>query len=108
MSKTQISWTDYTWNPMKGCTKESDGCVNCYAEENAHRWKTILILRRIGISSGSRFSHTYWTSLSRYARRNSYFSAAMSDVFHEEAPLDYIQMVFDRMARCPHHIFQVS
>lgn len=29
---TRISWTDATWNPVAGCTKVSDGCLNCYIE----------------------------------------------------------------------------
>lgn len=30
--KTEISWTDSTFNPWLGCTKVSPGCANCYAE----------------------------------------------------------------------------
>lgn len=32
MSRTIISWTDYTFNPWMGCGKVSAGCKNCYAE----------------------------------------------------------------------------
>lgn len=30
---SKISWTDNTWNPWIGCTKVSDGCKFCYAED---------------------------------------------------------------------------
>jgi protein gp37 len=30
--KTEISWTDSTFNPWIGCQKVSAGCDNCYAE----------------------------------------------------------------------------
>ncbi|MET7333305.1 DUF5131 family protein [Nonomuraea sp. NPDC005650] len=30
--KTGIEWTDATWNPVRGCTKVSPGCDNCYME----------------------------------------------------------------------------
>lgn len=30
-SKSAISWTDRTWNPVVGCTKVSPGCDHCYA-----------------------------------------------------------------------------
>ena len=30
--KSKIEWTDATWNPVRGCTKVSPGCVHCYAE----------------------------------------------------------------------------
>lgn len=49
MNKTSIQWTDYTSNPIRyvdkdgkdvwACVKHSPGCVNCYAEAIAHRWK---------------------------------------------------------------------
>jgi protein gp37 len=31
--KSNIAWTDATWNPWRGCTKVSPGCDNCYAEK---------------------------------------------------------------------------
>lgn len=36
--KTKIQWTDATWNPLRGCSRVSDGCRNCYAESVAHRF----------------------------------------------------------------------
>ena len=30
--KTEISWTDATWNPTTGCTKVSPGCEHCYID----------------------------------------------------------------------------
>ena len=30
---SKIEWTDHTFNPWMGCTKVSDGCKNCYAEQ---------------------------------------------------------------------------
>src|SRR5258708_25656708 len=32
MGKTGIAWTDYSWNPVSGCSKVSEECVHCYAE----------------------------------------------------------------------------
>lgn len=48
-TKTEISWTDYSSNPVKyrdnetgktvwACVKKSAGCANCYAEALALRW----------------------------------------------------------------------
>lgn len=31
----------------------------------------------------------------------------MSDLFHEDIPLEFIQRVFDTMTKCPQHIFQI-
>ena len=33
-----ISWTEETWNPVRGCTRVSEGCRNCYAERVAARF----------------------------------------------------------------------
>ena len=38
--KSNIAWTDSTVNFWSGCTKVSDGCKNCYAEELANRFDT--------------------------------------------------------------------
>ena len=35
---TKIEWTDETWNPLRGCTRVSEGCKNCYAEGVAARF----------------------------------------------------------------------
>ena len=35
---TGIEWTDATWNPLRGCSRVSEGCRNCYAERDALRW----------------------------------------------------------------------
>lgn len=37
-----IEWTTHTFNPWRGCTKVSDGCKNCYAEQLAKRNPEIL------------------------------------------------------------------
>lgn len=35
--RTNIGWTDATWNPVTGCSKISKGCTNCYAAAMAPR-----------------------------------------------------------------------
>ena len=34
---TKIEWTDTVWNPVSGCSKVSEACQNCYAEQMARR-----------------------------------------------------------------------
>ena len=36
---SKIEWTDRTWNPITGCSKISEGCRNCYAEDGVKRNK---------------------------------------------------------------------
>src|SRR6185369_10804751 len=38
MGDTKIEWTDKTWNPVRGCSRVSEGCRNCYAERQAARF----------------------------------------------------------------------
>ncbi len=37
MQKSTIDWTEFSWNPITGCTKHSPGCKKCYAEKVA-KW----------------------------------------------------------------------
>jgi len=39
--RSQIKWTDATWNPVRGCTKISPGCAHCYAETFAERFRGV-------------------------------------------------------------------
>lgn len=36
-TNSKIEWTDATWNPVRGCSRVSEGCRNCYAERMAGR-----------------------------------------------------------------------
>ena len=36
-TKTNISYIDHTWSPWIGCTKISEGCLNCYASTMSKR-----------------------------------------------------------------------
>ncbi|MEN6532204.1 MAG: phage Gp37/Gp68 family protein [Bryobacteraceae bacterium] len=38
MGKTKIGWTEHVWNPIRGCSKVSEGCKHCYAERMAARF----------------------------------------------------------------------
>ena len=39
--KSPFEWTDATWNPVRGCTKISPGCKNCYAKSFAERFRGV-------------------------------------------------------------------
>lgn len=103
---SRIEWTDATWNPITGCTKVSPGCKHCYALTFAERWRGIP-----GHHFEQGFDLRLWPErlqlpLSwRTPRR--IFVNSMSDLFHEKVPLEFIQRVFDTMAACPQHQFQL-
>jgi protein gp37 len=103
---SRIEWTDATWNPVTGCTKISAGCKNCYAERMAER------LQAMGTPQyRNGFALTLQPKMLelplRWRKPRRVFVNSMSDLFHKDVPLDYMQRVFRVMERCPQHEFQV-
>ena len=95
-----------TWNPVTGCTKISQGCKHCYAERMAKRLKAMGSDRyRNG------FEVTFHPDLldvpHSWRQPRVVFVNSMSDLFHNDISLAYIQRVFITMRDCPHHTFQV-
>ena len=107
MPKTsKIEWTEFTWNPVTGCTKLSEGCRHCYAERMAHRLQAMGMARYAG---GFRVAmHEELVDLPRTLRTpRVIFVNSMSDLFHDEVSDDFIQRVFATMEACPQHVFQI-
>ena len=104
--KSHIEWTEATWNPVTGCTKVSAGCKNCYAERLALRLRAMGSLR---YRRGFRVTlHEDVLDLPRtWKRSRRIFVNSMSDLFHPDVPLWFIRRVFQTMAECPQHTFQV-
>jgi protein gp37 len=114
---SEIEWTDVTWNPVAGCTIASSGCSNCYAMRMAARLQAMGHEKYRGTTrkSGDRY---VWTgrvnidelSLSaplEWRRPKRIFVNSMSDLFHPDVPISFIQQVWEVMAECPQHHFQV-
>lgn len=106
MSKSNIEWTESTWNPVTGCTKISAGCKNCYAERMAKR------LRAMGqknYRNGFKLTchHESLDLPLRWKKPQIIFVNSMSDLFHEDVPLGFIQDVFATMRQANQHLFQV-
>jgi protein gp37 len=104
--KSAIEWTESTWNPMTGCTKISLGCQNCYAERLAKRLKA---MGQNNYKSGFNLSlHPHMLDLPlKWKKPQMIFVNSMSDIFHEDAPREFIERIFDVMAKAHWHIFQV-
>lgn len=116
-SKSTIEWTEATWNPVAGCTILSPGCTNCYAMRMAKRLEAMGQEKYAGTTrvSGGRAK---WTGAIRldeealnvpftWKKGRTIFVNSMSDLFHEQVPLAFIERVFDTMARTPHHTYQI-
>lgn len=105
-NKSTIEWTDVTWNPVRGCTKISPGCKNCYASAFAERFRGVpghpyergFDLRIVPDKLLEPFA---------WARPRTVFVNSMSDLFHPDVPEDFLAAVVEVMAATPWHTFQV-
>lgn len=121
-----IEWTDRTWNPVRGCSVISPGCVNCYAMKQAHRFQTKKRPDSDGdlvVHPGPFFGLTkqtkagpQWTGTIRtvesalleplsWRKPARIFVNSMSDLFHEGVSFEFVDRVFAVMA--PRHTFQI-
>jgi protein gp37 len=113
MSRSAIEWTEETWNPVVGCTKVSQGCKHCYA-------KTLHDKRHVAALAGKMVAPQYaqpfevvqlmgerLTKPLKKQQPTVYFVNSVSDLFHEDIPLEYIATVFAVMAATQRHTYQV-
>jgi len=118
--KTKIEWADATWTPIKGCTRKSPGCVNCYAEIMAARfskpgqWGEGLST----IVQTNEGKDHRWTGLVRlddnellkplhWTKPRNIFVCSTSDLFHEDVTEEDIDLVFAVMERARQHTYMV-
>ncbi len=117
---SKIEWTDATWNPVRGCSRVSEGCRNCYAERQAVRFA----------GDGGPFQgfakrvngHAAWTGKVELVEKHladpllwkqpkRIFVNSMSDLFHESLPDRDLYRIFWQMAesyrRDLGHTFQI-
>src|SRR3990170_1235758 len=95
-----------TWNPVTGCTKLSAGCRHCYAERMAVR------LQAMGQAA---YATGFELGLHReklrqpleWKKPSTIFVNSMSDLFHEDIPVEFIQEVFATMREASWHRFQI-
>jgi protein gp37 len=104
--KSSIEWTEATWNPVTGCSKMSPGCKHCYANRMALRLQAIGQLNYRNGFEVTLHPHTLEIPLG-WKKSRTIFVNSMSDLFHPEVPLSFIQEVFSTMARAGWHQFQV-
>lgn len=106
MADSKIEWTEKTWNPSTGCNKISQGCKNCYAEVMAER------LQAMGQSKYKNgFELTIHEDVLEvpltWKKSQVIFVNSMSDLFHKDVPIEFIQKVFNVMNKANWHQFQV-
>lgn len=104
--KSNIEWTDATWNPVRGCTKVSPGCKHCYAETFSERFRGV---------AGHPFEQGFDLRLVpeklaeplRWRSPKTIFVNSMSDLFQKGVEDDYIEAVARVMAQASWHTYQL-
>src|SRR6478735_4590547 len=115
-ANTSIQWTDRTWNPVRGCSRVSAGCDNCYAMNMAHRFSgaskpfeglTTIRRGKVDWAGVARFIPEQLGAPLKWRKPARVFVNSMSDLFHPSLSNEEIAAVFWVMAACPQHTFQV-
>jgi protein gp37 len=106
--KTAISWCDATFNPWWGCQKVSPACDHCYAERDAKRFTSGMVLW--GVDSERRvFDEKHWrapltwakTTPAKLGRRPRVFCASMGDWLDLDAPLSEFVRLLETIRLTP-------
>ena len=103
---TKIEWTDRTWNPITGCTKQSDGCINCYAE---------IMARRLKAMGQEKYSNGFLLTTHddeldepyKWKGSHNVFVCSMADLFHKDVPFEFIDKVLNVIKNTPQHRYQI-
>lgn len=103
---SKIEWTTASWNPVTGCTKISDGCQHCYAERMAKRLKAMGQRNYCNGFEVTIHPHMLEVPLG-WKKPQLIFVNSMSDLFHNDVPLEFIKQVFAVMSKAQHHVFQL-
>lgn len=105
---TGISWTDETWNPITGCSRVSDGCRHCYAEQLSlkHGWSQFPWTAQHAKDNIKLHPDRLNKPLA-WKQPRMIFVNSMSDMFHELVHPNFLDQIFDVIRRCPQHTFQI-
>ena len=106
MAETKIEWTDKTWNPITGCTKQSDGCINCFAEVMARRLKA---MGKKKYDNGFKLTlhESCLIEPHKWKGCHNVFVCSMSDLFHKDVPFSFIDKVLDVIRNTPQNNYQI-
>src|SRR3982750_107934 len=123
MSDTsKIEWTNATWNFLVGCDKVSPGCAGCYAVKDVLRMagnpNPKVAAANAGLAHRQANGILNWTGVVRllpgrlgipfcWPGPRKVFVNSLSDLFHEDVPLEFIRRAFAVMAATPWHTYQI-
>lgn len=117
MTQSLIEWTDRSdWSPVRGCSRVTEACRNCYAEKISGRFCAAgqpfegFATKKDGQArwTGKVELQTNRLTLPlKWRKAAKIFVNSASDIFHESLPDSDIDKIFAVMALCPQHTFQV-
>lgn len=99
-TKSNIQWTDATWNVARGCSVVSEGCVFCYMMRdslNDTRYKSTEVTKTKTVFN---------LPLTLKEPGTKVFTSSLTDFFHEGCDSFRLE-AFDIIRRCPHLTFQI-
>lgn len=94
MNKSNIEWTEFTSNPIRG--KCHHACPYCYAERIRQRFKQPETLS---------WHPDELAQISKRKKPSTIFMGSMYDIFGEWVPESYIHWIIDTAKNCPQHTF---
>lgn len=97
--KSQIQWTDATWNIARGCTKVDADCKFCYMYRESMegtRYNPLDIKR----------TKTVFNMPIKLKEPSKIFTCSLTDFFHEAID-GYRNEAWDIIRQCPQHTFQI-
>ena len=115
MGRTKIQWSEYSWNPISGCSATSEGCRNCFAARMAAtRLKHHPRYEGLAVIENGRARWTGEVRLNdvldqplHWRKPRRVFVASMGDLFHPDVYPSFICGVWQVMRECPQHTFQI-
>jgi len=107
--KTEIAWTDSTFNPWWGCSKVGPGCDHCYAETLDHRtggnfWgprKIPRIMSDDNWRKPRRWQKNHVVFEAEHGRRHLVFTGSMCDWADKTAPEGQRDRLFSLIRETP-------
>ena len=106
MRTTKIEWTERTWNPVTGCTKQSEGCAHCYAEVMSRRLRAMGNPKYLN-GFKSTIHHEALKEPFNWKKPSTIFVCSMSDLFYKDVPFEFIDKVFRVIEETPQHNYQI-
>lgn len=97
--KSNIQWTDATWNIARGCTKVDEDCKYCYMYRdsmNSTRYDPLEVVR----------TKTVFDLPLKLKEPSKIFTCSLTDFFHEAVDV-YRDEAWDIIRKCPQHTFQI-